>query len=416
MSQEKMPKFSKIGILIFLTLIISGGFTFSHFSKAENSGNDFSITNESNSYSGGQEDSNSFSESSVYICPNATSLEKINPRCPDKIILKLGETVEGLTLTTTIYEDQEYYLVLGFINGGGAVNLPPVANADGTYQGYGGLPITFDASNSSDPNSDPLQYRWDFENDGIWDTEWLNTPKAEHIWNNDYEGVVKLEVSDGEFTAIDTTSVKVKSQKTLKKETIERLESAKTDSRRIDQRIDWITKRIQESLDDELWIDDSHLVSSNKENCFNSKILEFNLEEKNLEKILEIKPNEVERSGCKSGFSVFLKEYEAVLGMLLNLKREIGIPEGLKLVFQETIDKLVKADQLLAKVAIYDAKNTPIKNPKLKKLVELQITKAEKELAKGEELAENQPEKAILRFAKAWLNSQLAIKFTNFKE
>jgi len=58
-------------------------------------------------------------EGSVYVCPNATSLEEINPLCPGIAVLKLGETVDGMTLGTTTYDGQEYYIVYGFINGGG---------------------------------------------------------------------------------------------------------------------------------------------------------------------------------------------------------------------------------------------------------------------------------------------------------
>jgi len=94
-----MSKFSKILILIFLIFSISVGFTIAHFSKAEGF--------------------TSSTEGSVYICPEATSLEEINPLCPGIVVLKLRETIEGLTLSATTYEGQEYYLVIGFKNGGG---------------------------------------------------------------------------------------------------------------------------------------------------------------------------------------------------------------------------------------------------------------------------------------------------------
>ena len=203
-----MPKSSKILIAVFLVLSLSAGFAVFHFSNAQNSVNDISSTETSNQNLISLE--NPFpGEGTVYICPEAASLTEINPRCPGRIILKLGETIDGLTLTTTDYEGQEYYMVLGFENGGGAVNLPPTANAQGPYEGYAGLSITFDASSSTDPNNDPLQYRWDFNDDGIWDTDWLSTSTRNHIWNDGYEGTVKLEVNDGEFAVTATTSVKV---------------------------------------------------------------------------------------------------------------------------------------------------------------------------------------------------------------
>jgi hypothetical protein len=416
-----MPRFSKIGILIFLTLIISASFCISHFSKAENGTNNVlatSISNQDLEYSA---DFNSFNEGTVYICPDTTSLEEINPRCSGKIILKLGETINGVTLTTTNYEGQDYYLVIGFTNGGGAYNLPPEANANGPYQGYAGLPITFNGLNSKDPNGDPLQYRWDFDNDGIWETNWLNASTTEHIWNDDFEGIVKLEVSDGEFSAIATTSVKVISPKTLKQDAVAELEDAKTGDKRTDQNIDQIIKHIQNSLDDNLWVDSSHLVFFKKD-CLDPEILQLNSDAVDLEKMFEFEPEQMElemkelfKGKCfapKIGLRVFHEEYIAIKLMLIELKEKPQNSDGLKPVFEKVITKLVKADQLLAKASLYEAKNTSIQNPKFKKIVEKQIEKSEEELLKSEEeLSENRPDKANIRLAKSWLHSQLAIKF-----
>lgn len=88
-------------------------------------------------------------------------------------------------------------------------NNAPVANAGEAYQADEGSPVTFDASLSSDPEGAALQYRWDFENDGTWDTEWSNNPVATHTWADDWSGTVKLEVSDGELTGSDTATVTI---------------------------------------------------------------------------------------------------------------------------------------------------------------------------------------------------------------
>jgi len=86
---------------------------------------------------------------------------------------------------------------------------PPVAEANGPYEENESSPITFDASVSYDPDGGALQYRWDFDNDGIWDTEWSDSLTASHTWDDDWVGSVSVEVSDGAFTDIATADVVV---------------------------------------------------------------------------------------------------------------------------------------------------------------------------------------------------------------
>ena len=88
-------------------------------------------------------------------------------------------------------------------------NNAPVANANGPYTGNEGSEITFDGSGSNDPDDDELQYRWDFNSDGAWDTEWSSYPTASYTLDDDWSGTVKLEVSDGEFNDTNTATVTV---------------------------------------------------------------------------------------------------------------------------------------------------------------------------------------------------------------
>lgn len=57
-------------------------------------------------------------------------------------------------------------------------------------------PIIMDASASSDLDypDKPLWYRWDWDNDQIWDTEWLSNPKIEHIFEDERILFVRLQV------------------------------------------------------------------------------------------------------------------------------------------------------------------------------------------------------------------------------
>jgi len=88
-------------------------------------------------------------------------------------------------------------------------NLPPIADAGGFYAVSECLPIELDASASFDPDMDDLFFRWDFEDDSIWDTNWSESPVYEHTWRDDFSGFVRLEVTDGYFFDSDTASITI---------------------------------------------------------------------------------------------------------------------------------------------------------------------------------------------------------------
>lgn len=84
----------------------------------------------------------------------------------------------------------------------------PIADGNGPYMGNEGSPVEFDASGSVDPELIPMEYRWDFDGDDIWDTSWSTSPYAYFTWGDDYSGTVKLEVRD-EIGKTDITSTTV---------------------------------------------------------------------------------------------------------------------------------------------------------------------------------------------------------------
>jgi len=93
-----------------------------------------------------------------------------------------------------------------------SLNRDPTAVAAiaGSYSGNECQAISFDGSGSTDPDGDSLQYRWDFENDGAWDTDWSVSPRASYTWGDPSSGMVRLEVRDGrEGNDTDVASVTV---------------------------------------------------------------------------------------------------------------------------------------------------------------------------------------------------------------
>ena len=81
---------------------------------------------------------------------------------------------------------------------------PSSGNTDTLFQ--------FNASGSSDAEDSTaiLQVRWDWENNGIWDTSWSTTKSANHSYLVPGTYTVLLQVKDsGSLTAVETQSVQV---------------------------------------------------------------------------------------------------------------------------------------------------------------------------------------------------------------
>lgn len=161
----------------------------------------------------------------------------------------------------------------------------------------------------------------------------------------------------------------------IKEHAISKLEAIQTDNRYSQKEIDEAIKHVNKSLETIMWIDQLHL-------------------------------------DAKHGHTVFDEEKKAVkhLMKITNGEGKHYDPEIVDNI-QEVIDDLVKADEQLTKIAIEDAKNTQVEDPKKQKKVDHEIEKAEEKLDKAyEKLDKEEPDKAIDHFKKAWRHAQLAMK------
>ena len=88
-------------------------------------------------------------------------------------------------------------------------NDPPTAYAGGPYSGTEGWPISLCAANSSDPDDDTLQFRWDFDGDEVYDTTWSTDPAIDYSFDDDGSRTVTVQVFDGSAHDIAQTEVTV---------------------------------------------------------------------------------------------------------------------------------------------------------------------------------------------------------------
>jgi hypothetical protein len=86
------------------------------------------------------------------------------------------------------------------VTSGGGGNPPsnptPVAEAGGPYSGYVNVLVSFDGSKSTETGGLIAGYRWDWTNDGTYDTGWSTSASATHAYTNAGAYTVKLQVKD----------------------------------------------------------------------------------------------------------------------------------------------------------------------------------------------------------------------------
>ena len=130
-----------------------------------------------------------------------------------KRIMDVGYDIRGETVYVSYFWNDSTELSFVFEDIGPAPNTPPTAwFVVDSYHDNMTKTFVFDASGSSDAE-DPLsalQFRWDWDGDGVWDTSWSNDPIAHHQFVMPGNYTVKLQVMDrGGLTSETQATIEV---------------------------------------------------------------------------------------------------------------------------------------------------------------------------------------------------------------
>ncbi|MCX6664381.1 MAG: PKD domain-containing protein, partial [Euryarchaeota archaeon] len=91
------------------------------------------------------------------------------------------------------------------------LNSPPIAMFTALSSVIVNQQVSFDASGSNDTDGTIVGYRWDFNGDGTFDTDWLNATVTTNTFSSVGSSIVTLEVKDdGNATGSFSTTISVK--------------------------------------------------------------------------------------------------------------------------------------------------------------------------------------------------------------
>ncbi|MDI6710353.1 MAG: VWA domain-containing protein [Bacillota bacterium] len=252
-------------------------------------------------------------------------------------------------------------------------NHPPIADAGPDLAVQVGEEVIFDAGNSVDP----AYCIWDFGDGTI-------EPGIYHYGVHTYSTpgvytVTLMVYDDAGNQASDQTTVTVtgdSSARSLKAGAVELLSSLTPANKRSQTDLKQGIEYLRNSLTQSLWVDDTHLDP-------------------------------------KHGHKVFNAEKSAVQ-KLRKIVEEIGVhgDESLIPSASAAIDDIMKADELLARVAISEAKAVSVDEPKQQSKIDHQIRTAEEEMLKAKtKLSDGNYANAVDHFRNAWEYAQQALRF-----
>jgi hypothetical protein len=106
------------------------------------------------------------------------------------------------TVNNYVWGTIGHFSVFGVLSDENATNIPPTADPNGPYEGEEGSEIIFHGEDSYDPDGTVVQYDWDLDGDGVFETVDAG-PNPTYTWGDDYYGIVGLKVMDDNGTWSD---------------------------------------------------------------------------------------------------------------------------------------------------------------------------------------------------------------------
>ena len=147
--------------------------------------------------------------------PGEPKIEGTGPMAPGQELpilleLKVPDLTSGTTdVTTVTASSTKEWALQGNAKDTTIINSAPTAALSVPSPVPEGTTVPLDASGSSDPDGDSLQYRWDFNGDGTWDTAWSSESATTYTWGDDFSGTVVVEVTDGDLTDTEQAPIQI---------------------------------------------------------------------------------------------------------------------------------------------------------------------------------------------------------------
>lgn len=215
------------------------------------------------------------------------------------------------------------------------------------------------------------------DSEGYLETWYPNAPLIASSPGNNLiipSDAMPIEINDHNLSGYNFV---LKKPRTMIEKAIIDLKAINITDKKVKKAIDSSIQHLQKSLDANLWID-----------------------------AIRLDPGKGEK--------VFDLNKKAVNELLKSIKQH-KLSDAVKSSFEQIISALVEADEILARMAVNKARNTPVQNSKKENKINQLIQQAEESINNADGYSEDNPDKAIEELGLAWKYAQKAIALANKK-